>query len=82
MVRLRSGEWALLDWEFTGLFLPGFDLAMLSVLLAGTPGAADEAHRGRLRCRHADSLVAGCCRAQGAGCGLYRCVARIGRNTV
>jgi len=40
MVRLSSGEWALLDWEFTGLFLPGFDLAMLSVLLAGTPGAA------------------------------------------
>ena len=39
MLRLRSGEWALLDWEFTGLFLPGFDLAMLSVLLAGTPGA-------------------------------------------
>jgi hypothetical protein len=41
MIRLPSGEWALLDWEFTGLFLPGFDLAMLSVLLAGTPGAAD-----------------------------------------
>src|SRR5215472_11924395 len=40
MVRLPGGEWALLDWEFTGLFLPGFDLAMLSVLLAGTPGAA------------------------------------------
>jgi phosphotransferase family enzyme len=40
MVRLPSGEWALLDWEFTGLFLPGFDLAMLSVLLARTPGAA------------------------------------------
>jgi aminoglycoside phosphotransferase (APT) family kinase protein len=40
MVLLPSGEWALLDWEFTGLFLPGFDLAMLSVLLAGTPGAA------------------------------------------
>ena len=49
MVRLPSGEWALLDWEFTGLFLPGFDLAMLSVLLAGTPGAAalleDVVHR-------------------------------------
>jgi aminoglycoside phosphotransferase (APT) family kinase protein len=40
ILRLPSGEWALLDWEFTGLFLPGFDLAMLSVLLAGTPGAA------------------------------------------
>ena len=41
MLQLPSGEWALLDWEFSGLFLPGFDLAMLSVLLAGTPGAAD-----------------------------------------
>jgi len=41
MIRLPSGEWALLDWEFTGLTLPGFDLAMLSVLLAGTPGAAE-----------------------------------------
>jgi hypothetical protein len=41
MLRLPSGEWALLDWEFTGLFLPGFDLAMLGVLLARTPGAAD-----------------------------------------
>jgi len=41
MIRLPSGEWALLDWEFTGLFLPGFDLAMLGVLLAGTPGAVD-----------------------------------------
>ena len=40
MIRLPGGEWALLDWEFTGLFLPGFDLAMLSVLLAATPGAA------------------------------------------
>jgi Phosphotransferase enzyme family len=49
MLRLPSGEWALLDWEFTGLFLPGFDLAMLGVLLAGTPGATgfleDLAHR-------------------------------------
>jgi aminoglycoside phosphotransferase (APT) family kinase protein len=41
MLRLPGGEWALLDWEFTGLFLPGFDLAMLSVLLTGTPGAAE-----------------------------------------
>ena len=49
MVRLSSGEWALLDWEFTGLFLPGFDLAMLSVLLAGTPGAA--AHLEDAVCR-------------------------------
>ncbi|GAA2353442.1 hypothetical protein GCM10009854_34350 [Saccharopolyspora halophila] len=29
----------LLDFEFTGLFLPGFDLAMLHTLLAATPGA-------------------------------------------
>ncbi len=36
-----DGEWALLDWEFTGLFLPGFDLAMLQILLAGTPAAVD-----------------------------------------
>jgi phosphotransferase family enzyme len=49
MLRLPSGEWALFDWEFTGLFLPGFDLAMLSVLLAGTPGAADLL--GDLACR-------------------------------
>jgi aminoglycoside phosphotransferase (APT) family kinase protein len=35
-----GGGWALLDWEFTGLFLPGFDLAMLQILLAGTPAAA------------------------------------------
>lgn len=31
----------LLDFEFTGLFLPGFDLAMLHTLLATTPGAHD-----------------------------------------
>jgi hypothetical protein len=30
---------ALLDWEFTGLFLPGFDLAMLHTLLVRTPAA-------------------------------------------
>lgn len=30
-----------LDFEFTGLFLPGFDLAMLHTLLADTPGAHD-----------------------------------------
>jgi hypothetical protein len=34
-----DGECALLDFEFTGLFLPGFDLAMLHTLLADTPGA-------------------------------------------
>jgi hypothetical protein len=30
---------ALLDWEYTGLFLPGYDLAMLHTLLARTPKA-------------------------------------------
>ncbi len=35
----EDGGCALLDFEFTGLFLPGFDLAMLHTLLAGTPGA-------------------------------------------
>jgi hypothetical protein len=34
-----QGGCVLIDWEFTGLFLPGFDLAMLHTLLAGTPGA-------------------------------------------
>jgi hypothetical protein len=34
-----GGGCVLLDFEFTGLFLPGFDLAMLHALLAGTPGA-------------------------------------------
>ncbi|ORT53589.1 phosphotransferase [Frankia sp. KB5] len=35
----ESGGCVLLDFEFTGLFLPGFDLAMLHTLLADTPGA-------------------------------------------
>ncbi|MGH3979786.1 MAG: phosphotransferase [Pseudonocardiaceae bacterium] len=35
----ESGGCVLLDFEFTGLFLPGFDLAMLHTLLAETPGA-------------------------------------------
>lgn len=30
---------ALVDFEFTGLFLPGLDLAVLHTLLAATPGA-------------------------------------------
>jgi hypothetical protein len=34
-----DNEAALLDWEFTGLFLPGFDLALLHTLLASTPHA-------------------------------------------
>ncbi|MGH3715457.1 MAG: phosphotransferase [Micromonosporaceae bacterium] len=31
----------LVDWEFTGLYLPGFDLAMLHTVLANTPHARD-----------------------------------------
>lgn len=57
MIRLRSGEWALLDWEFTGLFLPGFDLAMLSVLLADTPGAADFVHDLARQTSHEDAYL-------------------------
>lgn len=39
-----SGDCALVDWEFTGWFLPGFDLAMLHTLLgAHTPNL-----RGRI----------------------------------
>jgi hypothetical protein len=35
-----DGGCALVDWEFTGTFLPGFDLAMLHTLLgASTPAA-------------------------------------------
>jgi Phosphotransferase enzyme family len=37
-----AGPPALLDWEFTGLFLPGFDLAMLHAQLgASTPAIRD-----------------------------------------
>lgn len=39
LLRTDNGTVALLDFEFTGLFLPGFDLAMLHTLLAATPGA-------------------------------------------
>jgi Phosphotransferase enzyme family len=35
----ERGGCVLLDFEFTGLFLPGFDLAVLHTLLADTPGA-------------------------------------------
>ena len=35
----EDGGCVLLDFEFTGLFLPGFDLAMLHTLLAETPQA-------------------------------------------
>ncbi len=37
----EAGGCVLLDFEFTGVFLPGFDLAMLHTLLAGTPGVQD-----------------------------------------
>ena len=57
MIRLPGAEWALLDWEFTGLFLPGFDLAMLSVLLAGTHGAADFVHDVASRTGHEDAYL-------------------------
>jgi hypothetical protein len=57
MLRLPSGEWALLDWEFTGLFLPGFDLAMLGVLLAGTPGAGDFVEEVVRRAGHEDAYL-------------------------
>jgi hypothetical protein len=57
MIRLRSGEWALLDLEFTGLFLPGFDLAMLGVLLAGTPGAAELLEDVACRRGHEDAYL-------------------------
>jgi hypothetical protein len=36
-----GGSCALVDFEFTGMFLPGFDLAMLHAVLAGTPGTQD-----------------------------------------
>jgi Phosphotransferase enzyme family len=48
ILRTSDGAWALLDWEFTGLFLPGFDLAMLGILLAETPAVAG----------HIDGIVA------------------------
>lgn len=40
-----DGDAALLDWEFTGLFLPGFDLALLHTLLAETSHARDRTAR-------------------------------------
>ncbi|MBB5922253.1 aminoglycoside phosphotransferase (APT) family kinase protein [Actinoalloteichus hoggarensis] len=41
LVLTESGDRVLLDFEFTGLFLPGFDLAMSHTLFAATPGAQD-----------------------------------------
>lgn len=32
----RDGACALVDWEFAGLYLPGFDLAMLRILLGAS----------------------------------------------
>jgi len=41
-----DGDCALVDWEFTGLFLPGFDLAMLHTLLgAHHPTAQRQIHQ-------------------------------------
>lgn len=37
----ERGECGLVDFEFTGLLLPGFDLAMLHTLLATTPEVHD-----------------------------------------
>jgi Phosphotransferase enzyme family len=37
----QQGGCVLLDFEFTGLFAPGFDLAMLHTLLAHSPGAQE-----------------------------------------
>jgi Phosphotransferase enzyme family len=40
LLLFADGGCALIDWEFTGTFLPGFDLAMLHTLLgASTPAA-------------------------------------------
>lgn len=36
----HDGTCGLVDWEFTGLYLPGFDLALLRTVLARTPRAA------------------------------------------
>lgn len=41
LLTANGGKCVLLDFEFTGLFVPGFDLTMLHTLLAGTPGAHD-----------------------------------------
>ena len=38
---LSGNECVLVDWEFAGFFLQGFDLAMLWVLLYSTPAARD-----------------------------------------
>ncbi len=50
---LHGDACALLDWEFTGLFLPGFDLAMLQTLLVRTPAA-----RARIEAAVAEDCIA------------------------
>ncbi|MGH3814768.1 MAG: hypothetical protein ACRDUV_20370 [Pseudonocardiaceae bacterium] len=35
----------MLDWEFTGLYLPGFDLALLHTLITVTPHARNRIDR-------------------------------------
>ncbi|MGH3923115.1 MAG: phosphotransferase [Pseudonocardiaceae bacterium] len=40
-----DGYAALLDWEFTGLYLPGFDLALLHTLLTATPHTRNRINR-------------------------------------
>lgn len=42
---IHGSRCALVDFEFTGLFLPGFDLAVLHTLLARTPGVQDSIRR-------------------------------------
>lgn len=47
-----AGGCALVDFEFTGLFLPGFDMAVLHTLLARTPGVQE-----RIRALVADAGI-------------------------
>jgi hypothetical protein len=43
---LRTAQgYALIDWEFAGLYLPGYDLAVLWVLLRNIPGARDRLYQ-------------------------------------
>lgn len=37
-VVISDRDWALVDFEYTGLYLPGFDLAVLHTMLSATPG--------------------------------------------
>nr|WP_232283669.1 phosphotransferase [Saccharomonospora cyanea] len=41
----RDGGCVLVDFEFTGLYLPGLDLALLHTVLATTPGASARVER-------------------------------------